>query len=169
MFSLYGLSGQHFRGTLEQLAELPGVTGARRGRAIARDGEEPLPTFVARAGEHLDRCEVGSRYRAGVSPADSGVASSGGAASCSGVETSVASTAAAGSCASAVTIADAPSSRMSPSPSAISCPETQLGQKLTAAGTQTLVDSRQQPGSHLRRAQRVCGQRRPGLWFDRFA
>ena len=51
MFSLYGLSGQHFRGTLEQLAELPGVTGARRGRAIARDGEEPLPTFVARAGE----------------------------------------------------------------------------------------------------------------------
>jgi len=52
MFSLYGLSGQHFRGTLEQLAALPGVTGARRGRAIARDGEEPLPTFVARLGEH---------------------------------------------------------------------------------------------------------------------
>jgi acetoin utilization protein AcuB len=50
MFSLYGLSGQHFRGTLEQLAELPGVAGARRGRAIARDGEEPPPTFVARAG-----------------------------------------------------------------------------------------------------------------------
>jgi CBS domain-containing protein len=51
MFSLYGLSGQHFRGTLEQLSELPGVRGARRGRAIAREGEEPLPTYVAHLGE----------------------------------------------------------------------------------------------------------------------
>lgn len=51
MFSLYGLSGQNFRGTLEQLSELPGVRGARRARAIAREGEEPLPTFVARLGE----------------------------------------------------------------------------------------------------------------------
>lgn len=48
MFSLYGLSGQNFRGTLEQLTELPGVNAARRGRGIGREGEEPLPTFVAR-------------------------------------------------------------------------------------------------------------------------
>ncbi|MBM4180670.1 MAG: CBS domain-containing protein [Betaproteobacteria bacterium] len=48
MFSLYGLSGQHFRGTLEQLSELTGVTRARSGRAIGQEGEEALPTFVER-------------------------------------------------------------------------------------------------------------------------
>lgn len=48
MFSLYGLSGQHFRGTLEQLSELTGVTRARRSRAIGQEGEEALPTFVER-------------------------------------------------------------------------------------------------------------------------
>lgn len=48
MFSLYGLSGQNFRGTLEQLIELPGVNAPRRGRGIGREGEEPLPTFVPR-------------------------------------------------------------------------------------------------------------------------
>ncbi len=52
MFSLYGLTGQNFRGTLEQLSEVPGVSGARRGRGIARDGEEPLPTFISRLEEH---------------------------------------------------------------------------------------------------------------------
>jgi acetoin utilization protein AcuB len=46
MFSLYGLSGQDFRGTLEQLSKLPGVTGSRRSRGIAREGEEPLYTFI---------------------------------------------------------------------------------------------------------------------------
>jgi CBS domain-containing protein len=53
MFSLYGLSGQDFRGTLEQLSKLPGVSATRRGRAIAREGEEPLPAFVARVDERL--------------------------------------------------------------------------------------------------------------------
>jgi acetoin utilization protein AcuB len=48
MFSLYGISGQNFRGTLEQLAALPGVTGSRRLRAIAQEGEEAPPTFVTR-------------------------------------------------------------------------------------------------------------------------
>lgn len=48
MFSLYGLSGQNFRGTLEQLTALPGVSTSRRLRAIAQDGEEPAPTFVTR-------------------------------------------------------------------------------------------------------------------------
>jgi acetoin utilization protein AcuB len=52
MFSLYGLSGQNFRGTLEQLSALPGVAGARRSRAIAQEGEEPLPTFVPRVDTH---------------------------------------------------------------------------------------------------------------------
>ncbi len=48
MFSLYGLSGQNFRGTLEQIAALPGVTRPRHVRAIAQEGEEPAPTFIAR-------------------------------------------------------------------------------------------------------------------------
>ncbi|MEW5789562.1 MAG: CBS domain-containing protein [Pseudomonadota bacterium] len=48
MFSLYGLAGQNFRGTLEELGSLAGVSGARHSRGIAREGEEPLPTFVAR-------------------------------------------------------------------------------------------------------------------------
>jgi CBS domain-containing protein len=57
MFSLYGLSGQNFRGTLEQVAALPGVTVSRHVRAIAQEGEEPAPTFIARldgrpAGNH---------------------------------------------------------------------------------------------------------------------
>ncbi len=48
MFALHGLSGQHFRGTLEELSQLTGVTRARRGRAIGQEGEEALPTFVER-------------------------------------------------------------------------------------------------------------------------
>ncbi len=48
MFSLYGLSGQNFRGTLEQLAALPGVSASRRLQVIAQEGEEPAPTFVTR-------------------------------------------------------------------------------------------------------------------------
>jgi CBS domain-containing protein len=43
MFSLHGLSGQDFRGTLEQLTQLPGVTASRHVRGIAREGEAPLP------------------------------------------------------------------------------------------------------------------------------
>lgn len=52
MFSLYGLSGQNFRGTLEQLSALPGVNAMRRSRAIAREGEEPPPIFVSRGDAH---------------------------------------------------------------------------------------------------------------------
>ena len=50
MFSLYGVAGQNFHGTLEQLAQLPGVNAGRRGRGIGREGEEPLPAYVAREG-----------------------------------------------------------------------------------------------------------------------
>ncbi len=52
MFSLYGLSGQNFRGTLEQLTELPGVGAARRSRGIGLEGEEPAPVFVVRPDAH---------------------------------------------------------------------------------------------------------------------
>lgn len=48
MFAIYGLSGQHFRGTLEQLSGLPGISAARHARGIALEGEEALPNFVHR-------------------------------------------------------------------------------------------------------------------------
>lgn len=48
MFSLYGLSGQNFRGTLEQLTALPGVSSLRHARGIAQEGEEPPPAFITR-------------------------------------------------------------------------------------------------------------------------
>ena len=50
MFSVYGVTGQSFRGTLENL---PGVTGLRstpRARGIAREGEELGPEMVAPEG-----------------------------------------------------------------------------------------------------------------------
>jgi CBS domain-containing protein len=64
MFSLHGLSGQDFRGTLEQLTRLPGVTASRHARGIAREGESPLPPFVAGverrpAGAHSGSAAVG--------------------------------------------------------------------------------------------------------------
>lgn len=40
MFSIYGVTGQTFHGTLEQLIQVPGVVRARHGRGIAREGEE---------------------------------------------------------------------------------------------------------------------------------
>jgi CBS domain-containing protein len=42
MFSLYGISGQDFRGTLEQLSKLPGMTASRHVRGIGREGEATL-------------------------------------------------------------------------------------------------------------------------------
>ncbi len=48
MFSLHGLSGLDFRGTLEQLAVLPGVAASRRARAIAQESEEAPPAFLTR-------------------------------------------------------------------------------------------------------------------------
>lgn len=41
MFSVHGITGQVYRGTLEQLNLVPGVTRSRRARPIAREGEEP--------------------------------------------------------------------------------------------------------------------------------
>ncbi len=40
MFSVYGVSGQTFRGTLEALPAVPGLTRARHVRGIGREGEE---------------------------------------------------------------------------------------------------------------------------------
>lgn len=40
MFSVYGVTGQTFRGTLEQLNQVPGVFAARHARGIQREGDE---------------------------------------------------------------------------------------------------------------------------------
>jgi len=40
MFSIYGITGQTFRGTLERMLQVPGVRPALHVRAINREGEE---------------------------------------------------------------------------------------------------------------------------------
>lgn len=40
MFSIYGLTGQTFHGSLERLIQVPGVIRAHQARGIAREGEE---------------------------------------------------------------------------------------------------------------------------------
>ncbi len=43
MFSVYGVTGQSFRGTLENLVAVPGLSAARRSRGINQEGEELGP------------------------------------------------------------------------------------------------------------------------------
>jgi acetoin utilization protein AcuB len=43
MFSVYGVTGQTFRGTLERLIAVPGLSAARRSRGINQEGEELGP------------------------------------------------------------------------------------------------------------------------------
>jgi CBS domain-containing protein len=43
MFSVYGVTGQSFRGPLEKLVAIPGLSAARRSRGINQDGEELGP------------------------------------------------------------------------------------------------------------------------------
>lgn len=40
MFSVHGITGQVFRGTIEHLNQVPGVVRSRYARPVARDGEE---------------------------------------------------------------------------------------------------------------------------------
>lgn len=47
MFSIYGLTGQIFSGTLEQLEQVRAASPARRVRPIAEDGLEPGPSELA--------------------------------------------------------------------------------------------------------------------------
>lgn len=52
MFSVYGVGGQTFRGTLEEFVAIPGVLAGRGARGLAREGEELGPEMVrARSGE----------------------------------------------------------------------------------------------------------------------
>jgi len=43
MFSVYGVTGQSFRGSLEKLVAIPGLSAARRSRGIDQEGEELGP------------------------------------------------------------------------------------------------------------------------------
>lgn len=43
MFSVYGVTGQSFRGSLEKLIAIPGLSAARRSRGINQEGEELGP------------------------------------------------------------------------------------------------------------------------------
>ena len=43
MFSVYGVTGQSFRGSLEKLIAVPGLSAARRSRGIDQEGEELGP------------------------------------------------------------------------------------------------------------------------------
>jgi acetoin utilization protein AcuB len=43
MFSVYGVTGQSFRGSLERLIAIPGLSAARRSRGIDVEGEELGP------------------------------------------------------------------------------------------------------------------------------
>jgi CBS domain-containing protein len=43
MFSVYGVSGQTFRGSLEKLTAVSELSAARRARGVGQDGEEPGP------------------------------------------------------------------------------------------------------------------------------
>jgi acetoin utilization protein AcuB len=51
MFSLYGLAGLDFRGTLEQLRQLPEVTAAQPSRAIGREEQASISSASGRGGQ----------------------------------------------------------------------------------------------------------------------
>lgn len=67
MFSIHGVTGQTFRGSLEQLATVPGVSGARASRGVARQGEElgaELPPVARRPAASAGGYEAAARsYR----------------------------------------------------------------------------------------------------------
>lgn len=45
MFSIHGVTGQTFRGTLEHLIRVPGALAARNGRGVHQEGDEPGVEF----------------------------------------------------------------------------------------------------------------------------
>lgn len=61
MFSIYGVTGQTFRGPLEQLIQVPGVIRAHHARGIAHEGEE-LGAEIPRTARRTD--QDGANYEA---------------------------------------------------------------------------------------------------------
>ncbi len=61
MFSIHGVTGQTFHGSLEQLIQVPGVIRARHARGLAREGEEP-GAAIPQAARRTD--QDGANYEA---------------------------------------------------------------------------------------------------------
>jgi CBS domain-containing protein len=55
MFSVYGVTGQTFRGSLEEFLRVPRLYGGKAARGIAREGEELGPEQVGSRGQEADR------------------------------------------------------------------------------------------------------------------
>lgn len=64
MFSVYGVTGQTFRGSLEEFLRVSRVYGGRSARGIAREGEELGPEMVAAREQTAARYQQAARaYR----------------------------------------------------------------------------------------------------------
>lgn len=64
MFTVHGVTGQAYRGTLEGLGTVTGLTAARHARGIDREGEELGPEAVlSRRAETASHEEAGQAYQ----------------------------------------------------------------------------------------------------------
>lgn len=64
MFSVYGVTGQSFRGTLEEFLRVPRLYGGKQARGVAREGEELGPEQVGGRGQDAERYQEAARaYR----------------------------------------------------------------------------------------------------------
>jgi acetoin utilization protein AcuB len=64
MFSIHGITGQTFRGTLEHLIQVPGVLTARHARGINREGEEiGVEAVAAKRNEGSGQEQAVAAYR----------------------------------------------------------------------------------------------------------
>ncbi len=62
MFSIHGVTGQIFRGSLEHLIEVPGAFAARHGRGVGREGEELGAEFELVRRRVADEQDKDQRY-----------------------------------------------------------------------------------------------------------
>lgn len=64
MFSVYGVTGQTFRGSLEEFLRVPRLYGGKPARGVAREGEELGPEMVGARDQEADRYQQAARaYR----------------------------------------------------------------------------------------------------------
>ncbi|MEW6678063.1 MAG: CBS domain-containing protein [Pseudomonadota bacterium] len=59
MFSVHGVTGQTFRGTLEEFLAIPGLQRARHSRGVGREGEELGPELRLRRRQEQGRGDAG--------------------------------------------------------------------------------------------------------------
>ena len=67
MFSIYGVTGQVFSGTLEEMIRVRALARARSARAIAQEGDEPGVEVIAGSSSR-PREEAVRAYRAMLPP-----------------------------------------------------------------------------------------------------